>query len=82
MAYFDRFDVCGAYYVAAAHHLIPGWTDVLERLRLVRYRPGLSERRGRLPKTAEFENERAVLAQLLRRHRRELVSRRDDGSAT
>lgn len=71
--YFDRFAICGAYYIAATNYL-PGWQgeEILQRLSRMRYRPGLSERNGKLSKRYEHENERAILARILWKYRRSI----------
>lgn len=71
--YFNRFDICGAYYIAATKYIL-GWQgeEILQRLSRMHYRPGLSERNGRLSKGGEFDNERAILARILWKYRRSI----------
>ena len=69
MPYFDRFDVCEAYYLFATDYHEGQWSEtyrIFGRLQQLRFQPspGLSRR-------SLTSNGRQILASLIRRYRRE-----------
>ena len=62
--YFDRFDVCEAYYLYARLH---GEHETIARLNRMEFRPGLSLRSYDEPERALTENGQAIYYQLARR---------------
>jgi hypothetical protein len=62
--YFDRFDVCEAYYLYAR---LNGEHETIARLNRMEFRPGLSLRSHDEPERALTENGQAIYYQLARR---------------
>lgn len=66
--FFDRFDICGAYYLFFSRHFNEKRLSQLEKLG---YNPGLSIRQNRF----ETENQRWIYQNLYRKYRNEQTPR-------
>ncbi len=70
MPYFDRYDICEAYYLFACHYHSGGDTSdsVFNRLHHLRFRPGPSLQQYDDPDEALTENGAEIYRQLQANH--------------
>ncbi len=77
--YWDRFDICLAWHHFATDYHAGQWSPeyaIHGRLDALQYRPGLAG--DRLTRCEDHENARAILANMIRRHRAGLTIIRDN----